>query len=293
MSFLILFTFFFVSLFASETDTFSVRQNTFIDVTKELNVEIQRRLNIALERANQSEGCDADVLYEEVGKVLKRPFIGVVESWVNHSTLPSHKVNYEHSIYRDSSFYESPGLHLTEASLGLSIMLNGEIIGTDKLGHFFDQGYALYESYLKYGTLNKGMKYSDSTEQGIYGLTMTGIESFADKVANHQGLIFWGNLIDRGYAYQKIATFRCKNNIFVWKHKFNWADYVDGAWDESINCNRYTGDMEKKVLKRINELGMSCPVGPQKCADAVKKYGDLKDHLLHPTCIKAGEKLLN
>ncbi len=277
---------------AAESDPFTVRNWHFVDVTEQLNVEVQRRMELALIKTNEVSGCRIKKLQNEMGKVLKRPIIGQVEDWVNHSNLPGNRVTLKDSIYRDSTFFQSTGLHMTEASMAPVIMLNGEIVGTDKLGHFFDEGWALYSIYRKKNNLEASLNYSEKTENGIFGMMAAGIESYADKVANFHGLTFWSDLVGEGYTSKKSPYFKCEDEHFVMIRKFDWADYVDGAWDESINCNRFRpGDFEVNVLNHIKELGMTCPVEPEKCVDAAARYGELRNHLLHPTCLQNQEKI--
>ena len=65
-------------------------------------------------------------------------------------------------------------------------------IGTDKLGHFFAQGYEYFEKAVLEGKgVDAAVAYGKSTEEGKYGLGTTGVYSYADLEANKAGYNFY------------------------------------------------------------------------------------------------------
>ena len=70
----------------------------------------------------------------------------------------------------------------------------------------------------------------------------SGIFSYADLVANLNGLRFWNSILARKPdPIQKTVTVRpyigCTNGKWKRLREFHWTDYVDPAWDEAVNCN--------------------------------------------------------
>ena len=144
----------------------------------------------------------------------------------------------------------------------------------------------------------------------MFGYTTTGIFSFADMVANFNGMRFWnklllkrddplkgyiGNLLDSAYVscdYQIVESIRAGRIVKAWKYdkRFDIADFVDGSWDEGNNCNSYADPViEEKVTERIHAVdpGFTCPIPPQACAAARVKYAEFARFLLYPACLTA------
>ena len=146
----------------------------------------------------------------------------------------------------------------------------------------------------------------------MYGYTTTGIFSFADLVANFNGLLFWNRvlgkdndpllgfvdtLFDSPYVtcnIQVVASIRHMKIVKAWEQnkKFDLSVYIDGAWDEGNNCNSYADPViEEKVSLRIREVDaqFNCPLNPQICQEAREKYGKYAKQLLHPYCLAVPE----
>jgi len=105
-------------------------------------------------------------------------------------------------------------------------------VGTDKLGHFFAQGFEMFDvSVLQ----NKGdaaaEKSSHEQEMTIYGLKTTGVYSLADREANTQGMRFYKEL------YQ---------NPFM---TFDIANYASTKWNEPNSPNVYSKEMEYLLVR--------------------------------------------
>src|SRR5690606_34558148 len=75
---------------------------------------------------------------------LARPLIGQLETFAESSPLLSRRqVPLEASIYRDFHWQASPTLVWSERMAAV-VNLAGVEIGTDKLGHFFTEGYSYF-----------------------------------------------------------------------------------------------------------------------------------------------------
>ncbi|RME17803.1 MAG: hypothetical protein D6797_01650 [Bdellovibrio sp.] len=191
---------------------------------------------------------------------------------------------------------------LATAFITPSINLCGQQVGTDKLGHFFNNSYELYAEYngewlrapLRFyvklfspqvtcpgkAPLDKALCYSLSTEMGEYGAKWTSVVSYADSAVNYYGLTFWQNFYDPTGENPK-AYFQCKNGkIKRTKRKFNWCDYVTPLWDEAINCSRIaqknrSGDIIRylSMTELMHQSPMykrqQCPVSTNECIRGV------------------------
>ena len=223
----------------------------------------------------------------------------------------SYSLSLNDSIYRDIDFLEGFSLNLKELSDVVNI--NGYLIGLDKIGHFFSEGWRYFELTRDEGqNLEQALDWGKKQEVGKFGYSTTGIFSFADLTANFNGWRFWNrvllkqddpltgviaNFFNRPYVSCKIQimdSIKNKKLIRAWEYntRFDLSDYLDGAWDEGNNCNSYeTPVIEEKVMSRIRNVDpdFHCPFIPGNCVQARKKYGYYAKYLLHPACLTADE----
>jgi hypothetical protein len=125
-----------------------------------------------------------------------------------------------------NNFYHLQSLGVAHV-VGSVAKIHGLCIGADKLGHFFDQGFDLFDVASKSGStaadvenLNKEM------EIDLFGLASTGVFSNADMAANRAGMKFYKDLE--------------KNPE---KFVFHIRNYITSRWNEQTNPSFY----EKQV----------------------------------------------
>ncbi len=114
--------------------------------------------------------------------------------------------------------------------------------------------------------------------------------SHGDLAANYKGMIFWRNLTTKYYA-TKNPYIKCIDEQFVLVRTFDWRDYVDQAWDEGINCNKYkNSSIQKKVWgkqitleKELNKI-MTCPVKQLLCTGDFSSYAPYQKYIISPKC---------
>lgn len=112
--------------------------------------------------------------------------------------------------------------------------IKGYCVGSDKLGHFFEQGHEYFDITHTTGkTVADADAYGVKTEEGFYGLTGTGVFSNADLEANRQGLNFYEDL------------FKTPSMTF------DIAKYINGNWNEETNPNSYETAMGGIVWKNL------------------------------------------
>jgi hypothetical protein len=317
--------------FAAEIDSVTPRKLTLDNSIDTLNDIINQRIDEGIQQANAQQDyfennevmadrntatfCDEDVLYRELRKAIFQSFTA---SWGLKGydldkqlrgllIRQSFSLSLNDSVYRDIDYIEGFSLKLKELSDVVNI--NGYLVGLDKLGHFFAQGWQYFEmTDDDKQTLDQAIAWGKQKEASLFGYTTTGIFSYADLAANLNGWRFWnkvllkradplkgviGNFLDRAYVscdIQIIDSIRNGKIIRAWEYntRFDLANYIDGAWDEGNNCNSYADPIiEEKVTARIKRVDPDfvCPLIAENCVDAQDKYGYYAKYVLHPYCL--------
>jgi hypothetical protein len=278
---------------AAEIDSVTTRYVALDDASAALNQLINERLaeGVAkanlLDRANQFDllpdsVCNRNTLYTELRKAI---FQSLTASWglkgysldlqlVEHLKSQSYHLSLNDSIYRDLDYLEAFSLNLKE--LSDVVHIDDHLIGVDKFGHFFAEGWSYFEmTALQHRSLDEAMSWGMQQEQGKFGYSTTGIFSFADLTANFNGWRFWNrvlledkdplqgffrNLLQQPYvscSLQVVESLQQRQPAYAWtlNRAFDIADYVDGAWDEGQNCNSYADPViEQKITLRAQAV---------------------------------------
>jgi len=310
---------------AAEIDSVTPRHVVLADARGDLNAIFRQRIAAGVERANERGGdiadleaaefCNEELLYTELRKAI---FQSLTASWglkgyqldkdLREQLAPkSYSLSLKDSIYRDISFLEGFSLNLKE--LSDVVRLDGHLVGLDKLGHMFAEGWHYFAMVNEDGdSLQDALIWGRDQEEGKFGYVTTGIFSYADLVANFHGYRFWNRVLETrrdplktffadwltdsyvACRIQFIDSLRYRKIVRAWEVEasFDLADYIDGAWDEGNNCNSYAdAGIEAKVRGRSAELDPAwhCPLSPQACVEARGRYADLAKYLLHPACL--------
>jgi hypothetical protein len=318
---------------AAEIDSVTPRKIRLDDSLETINRIIDQRIQAAVKNANAyreyieeideylevDDECNEDVLYSELRKSL---FQSYIVSWglkgyeldMQFRRLlagQSYSLSLNDSIYRDIDYLEGFSLKLKELSDVVNI--DGHLIGLDKIGHFFAEGWQYFElSRYEGESMEQVIEWGRQQEAGKYGYVTTGIFSYADLTANLNGWRFWNkvlldeddplkswiaNIFYRPYIscdIQIIESIKSIKVVRAWQHnkRFDLSAYIDGAWDEANNCNSYADPViEAKVMARIKNIDadFSCPIEPEHCSQAREKYRRYAKHVLHPYCMIAGD----
>ena len=319
--------------FAAEIDSITPRKLKLENSTGYINEIINQRIAEGIREANAQQDfiaeiddiedmeevtfCDEEALYTELRKAIFQSFTAswglkghdLDEQLRDLLARQSYSLLLNDSVYRDIDYIEGFSLNLKELSDVVNI--NGHLVGLDKIGHFFAQGWQYFDltSYDE-KTIEEAIEWGRQKETGIFGYTTTGIFSYADLVANLNGWRFWNkvllkqddplkggiaNFFNRPYVtcdIQVLDSIRNRKIIRAWEYnsRFDLSDYIDGAWDEGNNCNSYADPIiEEKVASRINSVDPDfvCPLNPGDCQHAQDKYGYYAKYVLHPYCLIA------
>ena len=188
-----------------------------------------------------------EIAKAEGGAAIIRP---PIEVWANH-----HPAAVQPDLiklkYRGSNLPNNLLFHSYEPCVNIA----GVCIGTDKLGHLFQQGWEYYQisvidkkgdrMAVRYGEWLEGKEERSAyvadevyfkrqfsgrlLGYGGFGRTMSGVISNADLAANKAGLQLYKDL--------KAGRFK------------SMRDYISGLLCEEINRNEYTPEMKKIVEK--------------------------------------------
>ncbi len=293
-----------VKTYPAEVDSFTHRHK-LADSRSLLNQVVNRWLKEAVIVANEKtifqvgnkEGidyCNRTRLLDALKEKLTGFIVGKLESFVSEDTsLDVIKVEFEHSIYRDFEFSESPTISLTK-HLAVLLRIGKVYIGADKFGHFFTEGLSYYEMYSAVDQYS-ALQFGDLSESTFYGELTTGVFSYADLTANLNGLRFWNSILALKADPLSGATIQpyvqCIDKKWQLTKKFDWMDYIDPTWDEAINCNAFRNNiLLEKVRKRILRAshGKSCPLLTVDRKILKQKYGGLLNYIYN----SGGNKVL-
>ncbi|OUR93658.1 hypothetical protein A9Q84_19520 [Halobacteriovorax marinus] len=283
-----------------------------------LNDQSNRYFYSAIKEFNRKRSCVDDMkknppeIYSRVKRVLGGGMVeGALEDWVQNSKKMVKSKG-------DQALYGTPW------SIDPSFNLNGHVVGIDKLGHFADQGFELFEAaYLNEGAnLEKAFELSNTYEDYVFGISASGVKSYADMAAGYNGMQFYMNLL---HGEGKYLTCNKSTGSYEILRDFDWADYVNDSWDEGINCSMYYRAkfpydktsyirQEKELLEgdsllsfmsdkaslssagvhfknRMKQKGMSCPANFNQCKKMAKM--ECSTRLISPDClIKASPVLV-
>ena len=294
---------------AAEIDSLTQREAVLADSSGEVERRFDQAFATAVDRANhESQNCDVQALHRALGDALAAPFIGhVLAESLNHDErLDRRRIRRKASIYRDLGVTDNVSVHWKDLSAVIRV---GEVlIGTDKLGHLVVEGWRYFEiAHLEGEGVASAMAWGERTERTYFGLLTTGVYSYADLVADFEGMRFWQHVfgatrdpLEPGRRATRPYV-KCARRFWIagerrWQRaaRFDLDRYVTPVWDEAVNCCRYRNEqIAASVSKRIAELSdangvdYTCPIDPDACAKARRRYGQWAPRLLDPNCLAA------
>ena len=189
--------------YAAEIDSVTPRKLKLDNSVENINEIINQRIEEGIRKANEQQDyiediedfedieeatfCDQEALYTELRKAIFQSFTA---SWGLKGydldkqlrsllSRQSYSLSLNDSIYRDIDYLEGFSLNLKELSDIVNI--NGHLIGLDKMGHFFAQGWQYFElTQYDDHSIEQALEWGKQQEAGKFGYTTTGIFSFSD-----------------------------------------------------------------------------------------------------------------
>jgi hypothetical protein len=239
---------------AYETDQFSNRLVPIEDSTELLDQQVNKTIE---EIAGNWKGERNDwkfvtAIYHSLGG---HHWVDKIERWA----MKSPDVERLQTSRRESIYQGHPIWATRVAAIfgvGPTIRVNHQLIGSDKLGHFFSQGRKFYRRYLQSLDEARAAEHSAYTERAIFGQMTTGVYSNADLVANFEGYLFYRSLFDDEIVNGKPAILAWEKEQWVVQRSFTWADHVNEYWDEALNVNHFDKLLYPHLKERLETF---CP----------------------------------
>ncbi len=292
----------------AEIDSVTGRSAKLRNSARAVNSRVDGFLRAGVERANQRDrGCDPGDLYKQLRRAIARPFIGhlLAEDLNDAEDLDRRRVRFKESIYRDLGVFDALSVHLKD--LSAVIRLDDQLVGVDKLGHFFVEGWEYFErAFLDEEGIDAALAWGERSERTYFGLYTTGIYSHADLTLNFEGMRFWlrvlgqqSDPLENGRRFNRpyvicARRFWSREHYWKLKRRFRVQHYLSVAWDEAQNCCSYRNpEIAALIRRRVDEREVtdsetySCPIDPNACAAARARYGAWAERLLHPQCLAA------
>lgn len=272
-----------------ETDQFYAWGKPIEDSTGYLNAWVIITVQKALDARQGDRDLDCEGAVRHIQRRLQHSIYQPIELWVTSGDLVD-RFPRRLDEYRDyRSHYLLSKTYPLDFARWLppspTVEVDGIRFGTDKLAHFFSEGWWYYRHWKKHRdslTANemqkKLLEYGVLLENWIQGKTLTGVISFGDMESNYQGFIFYHQLChgDPPLLQRQGEQWRITG-------AFDFRDYVTPEWDESWNANIYSPVRWKNIRKTMESY---CPMLESEWVIRQRAYYGQRDTLT-PT-----EKLL-
>jgi len=231
---------------ALETDQFYAWGKPIEDSTQYLNAWVRLQIQSALDSRPADALQDCESAVNEVQTRLQHSIYQPIELWIISSDLvdrvprgPENDLDYRSKYLLSKTFLFDYARWLQPSP---TLQVNNIRFGSDKLAHFFSEGWWYYKYWKKkrhdltQEQLQRGMfEYGVKLERSIQGVTTTGVFSPGDLEANYQGFIFYHQLChaDEPLLYRQEGRWKFSD-------RFDFRDYIYPEWDESWNPNIYS-----------------------------------------------------
>ncbi len=266
--------------FADETDNFTCRLRVLRDSLYALDAIMNARIQATLVQVNaRRDRCDASCLVHQleadIGGAYPHPLTGIphsnFERWIGERRdVDRCRVGFSDSIY-GARPYNQPWLFPFTGRIILladSIRVAGHLIGIDKINHFIREGLTHWRAVQRPGgdiaavmvkELGPPRRQLRWNEYGLKGWSLTGVLAYSDLAASYSGYRFWRDISSVGEAGSFIQVDAATGKFVQWR-TVSFADYVNDAWDEGVNCSEFQPALAKQVASALAKRTMTCPV---------------------------------
>ena len=228
---------------AIETDQFYAWDRELPDSSAVLSAKVNVEILAVLEQVNSESSWSEQSCHDVAIRIQRRFRLFIfhdLELWANNSSLVNRvpATGEEELRYRDEYLYSNHGVFDPGTWMPPSptIEVGGVRFGTDKLTHFFSEGWMAFKWYQ--GGIRQGWTPEEAErdaiergirlENGLLGTVVSGVLSLADLEANHAGMLFYLGLCDEdGPALKKT------DRGWELTELFDFFRYVTPEWDES------------------------------------------------------------
>ncbi len=245
-------------VYAYESDQYTNRTQKVADALEIMDQQVNAAIDKVLDRDEMSisRKAVARSIWSKIGGIY---WADKIERWAAKSPLVDKYDQTRHqSIYRNMPIWATRVNFVF--GVGRSFKLSGVMVGSDKFGHFFSQGYKYYRRELRGEPEAQLLAKGAFAERWLFGQLTTGVYSNADLVANYEGWRFYQSLFDDGVIEGKPAILELQEGRYIRRRKFTWADHVNAYWDEALNPSYNAQALNKRLRHSILEL---CPKARQ------------------------------
>lgn len=287
------------SLLAFETDQYNLPPVPLADIGDEVSEYVEENIREALVKINaeisarqtcventirKTSKCDPpEIEWQKLAylrseqaaarAVFKRLGDGIIpftksETYMNSHRFRSQPARYKTS-YKDSIFVLVPSNYLT---ISPTVNMYGSQFGTDKIAHFFQQGYAYYKIYeralAKGSTPNdaheKAVRWGKTSERTYFGILVSGVFSNADLYANYAGMKFYQGLTKPTKIgnVERPATLFLKNGIWTINENESFREllvkpFISAHLNEALNPSAHIPGLRSSIRGIVKK--QSCP----------------------------------
>jgi hypothetical protein len=215
----------------------------------------------------RSEDAVAKEIYNLLGTGIP-PFTS------SGSWLESHQFKHQPARFR-TGLWKSIYLifPIDYIGIGSTVNMYGSQFGTDKIAHFFQQGYDYFKIYREElakerspdKAAEKAVKWGQKTERGIFGTLLTGVYSNADLAANYAGLKFYHGLtreINIG-SRRRPPVLLLKSGVWAFNDNIDLREtlikpFISEHLNEALNPSIYTKHFGLRAFVRRSVKKKSC-----------------------------------
>jgi hypothetical protein len=242
---------------ALETDQFYAWGKPIEDSTLYLDAWVQLQIESVLDSRPAAAAQDCESVVNDVQKKLQHSIYQPIELWIISSDLVDRiPRDFEASMHYRSNYLLSKTFLFDYARWlqpSPTLQVNEVRFGSDKLAHFFSEGWWYYKRWSKKrddmsaDALQRDLfEYGVKLEQSIQGVRMTGVFSPADLEANYQGLMFYQQLC---HGDQPLLA--RQDGRWHFSSSYSIGNYVQPEWDESWNPNIYSPKRWKGIRQTM------------------------------------------
>lgn len=215
----------------------------------------------------RSENAAAKAVYDLLGAGLP-PFTNS-GTWMESHRFAAQPARYR-TGYRKSIFLTFPTDYV---GIGSTVNVYGAEFGTDKIAHFFQQGYDYYEIYNRAiaeglapnEAIAKAVEWGKKSERTFYGTLVTGVYSNADLCANYAGMRFYQGLTKEIKIGDetRAAVLILKNGFWTFNENADSRrdfikPFVSEHFNEALNPSIFTKHFGLRAFVRHTVKKQSC-----------------------------------
>ncbi len=233
---------------AKESDTFSDRlymQEHLADGLDALDAHLREKMEKVARELTDRRARTQDERNSVYFKYFQHPLLPEmlcqVENWIKGSGKIQRYELDGRGIYGGPIRYDDVFLAWF-VGIAPVIRLNQVLVGLDKIGHFFGQGWQYFLEDLRLRKAEprlteserweKVREYGSGLEKRRLGYTNDGVFSMGDMAVNWNGFQFHLRLLDRPNSYLR---FDDSTGAYTVGTPFTFREYVTDDWDEVLN----------------------------------------------------------